>query len=118
MCLGASSCGGSKAKTPAKAAITSTSSSAQATTTSSTPTPSSEESASGQPTSKPVFRSALDHFVACLRSHGATVPEPNRSGKGPLFDLKGIDTRSPTFAAALGACRNLVSDVVGGELRR
>jgi hypothetical protein len=55
---------------------------------------------------------ALRQFAACMRQHQVNLPEPNTSGKGPVFDTKGINTSSPQFRTALVACsatlRNLL----------
>jgi hypothetical protein len=53
----------------------------------------------------PRFRQALAQFTACLRQNGINVPAPNTSGKGPVFDTKGINTSSPQFRAASMKCR-------------
>jgi hypothetical protein len=52
----------------------------------------------------PVFKQALDKFATCMREDGVNVPEPNTSGKGPIFDTKGIDTTSSQFKAAQAKC--------------
>jgi hypothetical protein len=54
----------------------------------------------------PRFRKVLDSFAACLRQNGINVGEPNTSGKGPIFDTKGINTGSPQFRAASVKCRS------------
>ena len=54
----------------------------------------------------PTDRQALTKFAACLRQNGVDIPEPNTSGKGPIFDTKGIDTASPQFRQAEIKCRN------------
>jgi len=51
------------------------------------------------------FQKALSRFAACLRQNGVAIGEPNTSGKGPLFDTKGISTSSPQFKAASAKCR-------------
>jgi hypothetical protein len=43
-------------------------------------------------------------FAACMRKNGVKLPQPNTSGKGPIFDTKGIDTRSASFKAADAKC--------------
>jgi hypothetical protein len=53
----------------------------------------------------PRFHQALVAFSACLRQNGVNVPEPNTTGKGPVFDTKGIDTKSPQFRQAETKCR-------------
>jgi hypothetical protein len=46
----------------------------------------------------------LAKFASCMRSNGVTLPPPNTSGKGPIFDTKGIDTTSSTFKQADAKC--------------
>ena len=43
-------------------------------------------------------------FAACMRKNGVKLPQPNTSGKGPIFDTKGIDTTSASFKAADAKC--------------
>ena len=56
--------------------------------------------------SSPAFRTALAKFGDCLREQGINLPAPNTSGKGPIFDTKGIDTSSPKFRQAEAKCRS------------
>jgi hypothetical protein len=49
---------------------------------------------------------AIANYVACVRQHGYHLPNPNFSGKGPVFPA-GIRT-NPTFHAASRACQNLL----------
>ncbi len=56
----------------------------------------------------PRFHAELVRFAACLRQNGVNVGEPNTSGKGPVFDTKGINTGSPQFKAALAKCRSVL----------
>jgi hypothetical protein len=53
----------------------------------------------------PVFQAALTKYAACLRQNGIDIPAPNTSGKGPIFNTKGIDTSSAKFSAARLKCR-------------
>ncbi len=53
----------------------------------------------------PAFKQALTKFAACMRENGVNVPAPNTSGKGPIFDTKGIDTASSQFRTAESKCR-------------
>jgi hypothetical protein len=43
-------------------------------------------------------------FAACMRKNGVRLPQPNTSGKGPIFNTKGIDTTSASFKAADAKC--------------
>jgi hypothetical protein len=47
---------------------------------------------------------ALARFAACMRANGVNVPPPNTSGTGPIFNTKGIDTKSPQFVSAASKC--------------
>jgi hypothetical protein len=60
-------------------------------------------------TNNPVFTAALAKYAECLRQNGVNVPAPNTSGKGPVFDTKGIDTSSPQFKAATTKCRSALT---------
>ena len=48
----------------------------------------------------PAFKAALAKFASCMTENGVNVPAPNTSGKGPIFDTKGIDTASAQFRTA------------------
>jgi hypothetical protein len=54
----------------------------------------------------PAFQAALAKFATCLRQNGVNVPAPNTSGKGPVFDTKGINTSSAQFKAAEAKCQS------------
>jgi hypothetical protein len=43
-------------------------------------------------------------FAACMSKNGVKLPAPNTSGKGPIFNTKGLDTSSSTFKAAEAKC--------------
>jgi hypothetical protein len=47
---------------------------------------------------------ALKKFAACMRENGVNVPEPNTSGRGPVFNTSGLDTSSAQFKAAEAKC--------------
>ncbi len=56
----------------------------------------------------PAFRKTLASFATCMNEHGVKLPAPNTSGKGPVFDTSGIDTKSATFQKAEETCRSKV----------
>jgi hypothetical protein len=58
------------------------------------------------PYNNPRFHAVLTRYAACLRQNGVNVGEPNTSGKGSVFDTKGINTGSPQFKAATVKCRS------------
>jgi hypothetical protein len=62
----------------------------------------------------PVYKAALAKFATCLNQNGVKVPAPNTSGKGPVFDTKGINTSSAQFKTAESKCR---SDLIGAFRR-
>jgi hypothetical protein len=53
----------------------------------------------------PVFRQALAKYSECLRQNGVNIAAPNTSGKGPIFNTKGVNTNSPQFKSAVMKCR-------------
>jgi len=53
----------------------------------------------------PAFKAAFTKFVACMHENGITLPAPNTSGNGPVFNSKGLDTSSAKFMAAEAKCR-------------
>lgn len=57
----------------------------------------------------PAFKQALKSFASCLRQNGVNIPEPNTSGKGPIFSTKGIKIASPQFRAADSKCRGVLA---------
>ncbi|HST32616.1 MAG TPA: hypothetical protein VLJ80_03745 [Solirubrobacteraceae bacterium] len=59
-------------------------------------------------------RAGLAKYAACLRQNGINVPTPNTTGKGPVFDTKGIDTSSSKFKAAQGKCQSDLKGVFPG----
>jgi hypothetical protein len=59
-------------------------------------------------------KQALAKFAACMSENGVKIPTPNTSGKGPIFNTKGIDTSSAKFKEAETKCR---SDLLGGFRR-
>jgi hypothetical protein len=54
----------------------------------------------------PAVKQALAKFAACMRSSGVSVPTPDTSGNGPIFNTKGLNTSSPQFRAAEAKCRS------------
>jgi len=50
-------------------------------------------------------KQALAKFATCMRANGVNVPKANTSGKGAIFDSKGLKTSSAKFKAAEAKCR-------------
>lgn len=50
-------------------------------------------------------KAALNKFASCMRENGVNVPSPNTSGKGPVFDTKGLDPTGTKFKEAESKCR-------------
>jgi len=66
----------------------------------------------------PAFEKSLKAFSACMAEHGVKLPSPNTSGKGPVFDTSGINTKSKAFRTADEACRSKIrffAPRAGGE---
>jgi hypothetical protein len=67
----------------------------------------------GQRFASPSFKAALAKFATCLRENGVKIPAPNTSGKGPIFDTKGINTASAQFKAAETKCSSVLHGAFG-----
>ncbi len=56
----------------------------------------------------------LTKYAQCMRENGVNLPTPNTSGKGPVFDTKGINTSSETFKNAQKRCQTDLRGAFGG----
>ena len=54
------------------------------------------------------FRKSLTEYVACVRKNGYDLPEPNLSGRGPVFSSSKVNQEDPKFKAASAKCANLI----------
>jgi hypothetical protein len=61
----------------------------------------------------PAYKKALAKFASCMRQNGVNVPEPNTSGKGPIFSTKGLDTASAKFRTAQMKCTSALRGAFG-----
>jgi hypothetical protein len=43
-----------------------------------------------------------------MRANGVKLPEPNLSGGGPVFKIKGVEANSESFRAGLDKCRGFL----------
>jgi hypothetical protein len=57
---------------------------------------------------------ALTKFAACMRTNGVNLPAPNASGKGPVFNAKGINRTSAQFRTAEAKCSGELRGAFGG----
>lgn len=46
----------------------------------------------------------LANYSACMRERGIALPAANTSGKGPVFDTRGLEAEGAKFAAAQSKC--------------
>lgn len=58
-------------------------------------------------------RAALTRYASCMRENGVSLPTPNTSGKGPVFNTKGIDTSSTAFKNAQQKCQGALKGAFG-----
>lgn len=58
-------------------------------------------------------RTALTKYASCMRENGVNLPAPNTSGKGPIFDTKGIDRSSASFKNAQQKCQSNLKGAFG-----
>jgi hypothetical protein len=54
-----------------------------------------------------ISRSAITKYVTCVRQHGYNLPNPNFSGKGPVFPSN--IRKNAKFQAASRACQSLLA---------
>lgn len=54
------------------------------------------------------FKHTLAKFATCLRENGVNIPAPNTSGKGPIFNTRGLNVASPKFKAAELKCASII----------
>jgi hypothetical protein len=52
----------------------------------------------------PAYRSALTRFAACMRRNGVSLPPPNTSGTGPIFNTSAINRASAHLKTAQMKC--------------
>jgi len=52
-------------------------------------------------------------FTACMRENGVDLPAANTSGKGPVFNTKGINTSSAAFKNAESKCSSDLGAAAG-----
>jgi hypothetical protein len=67
----------------------------------------------GELLKNPASKQALTSFVACMGDHGVKLPAPNTSGRGSVFNTKGVNTKSSQFTAALSMCRSGLARAFG-----
>jgi hypothetical protein len=65
--------------------------------------------------STPEAKKALSRFAACMRESGIKIGEPNTSGKGAIFNTKGINTTTAAFASAETKCRSDLRGAFGAS---
>ncbi len=63
----------------------------------------------------PQAHQALAKFAACMSEHGVKLPKANTASGGPIFNVKGVNTSSPTFKAAEANCRSDLSGLFRGR---
>lgn len=83
---------------------TGTAAASQTSVTTTTQTSSASSAASARHLSASALRAVLATYVSCLRAHGVNLPQPNRTGRGPVVSAKGVDPKSPTFKRANALC--------------
>jgi hypothetical protein len=67
--------------------------------------------------SSPQFKAALVKFASCMRENGVNLPTPNSSGKGPIFNTKGLSVTSPQFKTAQKKCASTLRAAYPGVSR-
>jgi hypothetical protein len=52
------------------------------------------------------YQASIKAYAACVRKNGYDLPDPDFSGKGPIFDPKEVDQQDATFKKASKACQS------------
>jgi hypothetical protein len=58
--------------------------------------------------SSPAFKQALAKFATCMGQNGVSLPAPNTSGNGPIFNTGGVNTASAKFKTAAAKCDSML----------
>lgn len=58
-------------------------------------------------------KAALTKYASCMRENGVDLPAPDTSGKGPVFNTKGLNTTSQAFKSAQKACQSDLKGAFG-----
>ena len=61
-----------------------------------------------------VDRSEVTRFVACMKRGGVTLPTPNVSGRGSVFNVAHVNTGSAAFKKAYSSCKSIITFVPSG----
>jgi hypothetical protein len=62
------------------------------------------------------FQASVKDYATCMSDNGYTMPEPNFSGKGPVFDESKVDRSDPKFTAASAECQDKLAPP-GGQVQ-
>jgi hypothetical protein len=77
--------------------------------------PPSPQTAGGRPNvDSSAFRQSVTSYVACIRQNGYDMPDPNLSGKGPVFDESKVNRDDPKFQSASQKCQHLLQPPAQG----
>jgi hypothetical protein len=77
--------------------------------------PPSPQTAGGGPNvDSSAFRQSVTSYVACIRQNGYDMPDPNLSGKGPVFDESKVNRDDPKFQSASQKCQHLLQPPARG----
>jgi hypothetical protein len=52
------------------------------------------------------FQASVSDYATCMSDNGYTMPAPDFSGNGPVFDESKVDRSDPKFTAASAKCQN------------
>jgi hypothetical protein len=56
----------------------------------------------------PAVKAAVAKFASCMSENGVKIPTANTSGKGPIFNTKGLNTSSAQFKSASAKCEHIL----------
>jgi hypothetical protein len=76
--------------------------------------PSPQTAGGGPNVDSSAFRQSVTGYVACIRQNGYDMPDPNLSGKGPVFDESKVNRDDPKFQSASQKCQQLLQPPAQG----
>jgi hypothetical protein len=62
------------------------------------------------------FQASVKDYVTCMADNGYTMPAPNFSGNGPVFDQAKVNRNDPKFTTASAKCQSKLAPP-GGQVQ-
>ena len=63
------------------------------------------------------FQASVKDYATCMADNGYTMPAPNFSGNGPIFDPSKVNRSDAKFTAASAKCQSKLAPPSGGPVQ-